>query len=105
MHCFSFLIWGDPNGDFGMRVAHQQTEARNDPSVVGKAEIRGQFLIAQPPSHDAQNRLNSGILRHNLDFFREKNVLCFDCVAVHPWEWRRTPPHYLHTGVPLKQMI
>jgi hypothetical protein len=46
MHCFSFLIWGDPKGDFVMRVAHQQTEARNDPSVVGKAEIRGQFLIA-----------------------------------------------------------
>jgi hypothetical protein len=52
-----------------MRVAHQQTEARNDPSVVGKAEIRGQFLIAQPPSHDAQNRLISRILRHTLDFF------------------------------------
>ena len=69
MHCFSFLIWGDPKGDFVMRVAHQQTEARNDPSVVGKAEIWGQFLIAQLPSHDAQNRLNSGILRHNLDFF------------------------------------
>ena len=70
MHCFSFLIWGDPKGDFVMRVAHQQTEARNDPSVVGKAEIRGLFLIAQPPSHDAQNRLNSGILRHNLNLFR-----------------------------------
>jgi hypothetical protein len=77
MHCFSFLIWGDPKGDFGMRVAHQQTEARNDPSVVGKAEIRGHCLIAQPPSQpnpsldsqDAQHRLNSGILRHNLDFF------------------------------------
>jgi hypothetical protein len=71
MHCLSFLIWGDPKGDFVMRVAHQQTEAGNDPSVVGKAEIRGLFLIAQPPSHDAQNRLNSGILRHNLDFFRK----------------------------------
>jgi hypothetical protein len=47
-----------------------KTEARNDPSVVGKAEIRGQFLIAQLPSHDVQNRLNSGILKHNLDFFR-----------------------------------
>ena len=70
MHCFSFLIWGDPKGDFVMRVAHQQTEARNDPSVVGKAEIRGQFLFAQPPSHNAQNRLNSGILRQNLDFFQ-----------------------------------
>jgi hypothetical protein len=56
MHCFSFLIWGDPKGDFVMRVAHQQTEARNDPSVQEKAEIRGQFLFAQPP-HDAQNRL------------------------------------------------
>ena len=74
MHCFSFLIWGDPKGDFGMRVAHQQTEARNDPSVVGKAEIRGQFLIAQPPFHDAQNRLNSGILRHNLDLAARSQI-------------------------------
>jgi hypothetical protein len=62
-----FLIWGDPKGDFGMRVAHQQTEARNDPSVVGKLKSG---VIAQPPSHDAQNRLNTGILRHNLDFFQ-----------------------------------
>jgi hypothetical protein len=72
MHCFSFLIYGAilKATSFVLRVAHQQTEARNDPSVVGKAEIRGQFLFAQgSSSHDAQNRLNSGILRHNLDFF------------------------------------
>jgi hypothetical protein len=87
MHCFSFLIWGDPKCDFVMRVAHQQTEVRNDPSVVGKAEIRGLFLIAQPPSHDAQNRLNSGILRQNLDFFLvDICSMCMYCSHAHNFE-------------------